>query len=514
MLKIFIVISSLAIFPFFSDSFWGAKYFLTLLLLPFLFFRKGDRHLAALGASPQAFFAFSVAEAGFLIVTATIFIEGLNFFHFFRFLAPFCLYLYVSRGKEEGFTQTAIRLTGLISLLAIAQQMTKYNPFNATIPYVTFGNPMYLGAWLAAILPFSADILLGRIGDNSRRFAPVGGLSAAPEDGLLFYEAFFAFSAGLAALLMTRSQSAYMGFAAAMVYLLFKRTKKSKALIILTAGAAVSAIVYFSFFKTGDSGSSISSLRRMNYHRTSIEMIKDNPLMGVGAGNYRGNYAPYRLKAGLPYHMSPQWAHCDILHFVCELGIFRALILLLFLISIMMKKIPPVSAPYKAGITALVFTSLMAFPFQRISTIYLFFIFAGFIMREDAPCEGKYIPVKKAAAVMIGASAFIYALLFGYSQFNRKRGEVFLEEGQPRKAATAFENAAPFIPADYRIWLDIGRAKYRSGDIRGSLSAYRRCLSLYYDLDICYNLSIAFKAGGNDIMAEKFMKDFERLKAQ
>lgn len=513
MLKIFLILSSLSVFPFFSDSFWGAKYFSTLLFLPFLFFRKGDRHLAALGASPQAFFAFSVAEAGFLIVTATIFIEGLNFFHFFRFLAPFCLYLYVSRGKEDGFTQTAIRLTGLIALLALAQQITRYNPFDATIPYVTFGNPMYLGAWLAAILPFSADILLGRRGDNRRRFAPVGGLSA-PGGGLLFYEAFFAFSAGLAALLLTRSQSAYMGFAAAMVYLLFKRRPRARIAVILTPAVILSAFLYFSFFKSGDIALSDSFKARVNYYRTSLEMVKDNPLTGLGAGNYRGNYAPFRLKADLPYHMSPQWAHCDILHFVCELGIFRALILLLFLISIMMKKIPPVSAPYKAGVTALVFTSFSAFPFQRISTIYLFFIFAGFIMREEAAGEGEHIPVKKAAAVMIGISAFIYALLFGYAQINWKAGEKFLERGQPREAAAAFENAAPLIPSDYRIWLDIGRAKYRAGDIGGSLSAYRRCLSLYYDRDICYNLAIAFKAGGNKVMAEKFMKDFERLKAQ
>ncbi|PKN00446.1 MAG: hypothetical protein CVU78_01070 [Elusimicrobia bacterium HGW-Elusimicrobia-2] len=503
MLKIFLIISSLSVFPFFSDSFWGAKYFLTLLLLPFLFFRKGDCLRAQRGGCPLfPLRCLSPAEAGFLIAAASIFIESYNFFQLFRFLAPFCLYLYVSRGKEEGFVKIAVMLTGLVSLLALLQQFAKYNPFNAPIPYVTFGNPMYMGAWLAAMLPFSADALLAKKWDRH-----LVALGASPQ-------ALFAFSAGFAALLLTRSQSAYMGFAAAMAYLLFKRTKKSKALIILTAGAAVSAIVYFSFFKTGDSGYSISSLRRMNYYRTSIEMIKDNPLKGVGAGNYRGNYARYRLKAGLPYHLSPQWAHCDAVHFMCELGIFRALLLFLFLISIMIKKIPPESVPYKAGILALVFTSFSAFPFQRISTIYLFFIFAGLIMREDNSGEAKYVFARKAVSAVIASAALIYALLFASSQINWKKGEKLLESGHPREAAAAFEKAAPVIPSDYRIWLDIGRAKYRSGNIGGSLSAYRRCLSLYYDLDICYNLSIAFKAGGNDIMAEKFMKDFERLKAR
>ena len=79
---------------------------------------------------------------------------------------------------------------------------------------------------------------------------------------------------------------------------------------------------------------------------------------------------------------------------------------------------------------------------------------------------------------------------------------------------SAFEKAANSVPSDYRIWQDLGRGKYRSGDIGGSLSAYRQCLSLYFDGDICYNTAIAFKAGGNRIMAEEFMKDFKKIKAQ
>ncbi len=509
MSRIFLVISSLAVFPFFSDSFWGAKYFLTLFLLPVL----------CLGTREKTFFYdLKAPEAGFLIVIASIFFENADFFQVFRFLAPFCLYLYLSRSEKKiKFAKTAVRLTGLISILALIQQITKYNPFHAPLAYVTFGNPMYLGAWLAAVLPFSIDVLL-----NGKK-------------GRFFYEAGFSFAAGFAVLLLTRSQSAYLGFAAALIYLLSNmpdksgnhigehdksgnlRTKKIlKALIIFTGVVALSTLLYFSFFKVGDSPLFSSFNRRINYYRTSIQMIKENPLTGVGAGNYRGNYVRYRLKAKLPYHASPRWAHCDILHFLCELGIFRAVILFLFLLAPLLKKTPPEFAPYKAGVTALIFTSMTAFPFQRISTIYLFFIFAGFIMNdEQRNCEDeKYFSVKKAVGKAIAAAAFIYAVVFAYSQVNWKKGEKLLENGKPREAAAAFEKVANCVPADYRIWMDLGRAKYRSGDLGGSLSAYRRCLSLYFDWDICYNTAIAFKAGGNKIMAEKFMKDFKKIKAQ
>jgi len=272
--------------------------------------------------------------------------------------------------------------------------------------------------------------------------------------------------------------------------------------------------MYFSFFKVGDSSSSSSFTRRVNYYKTSLEMIKENPLTGIGAGNYRGNYVRYRLKAGLPYHTSPRWAHCDVLHFVCELGFFRAALIFLFVFAVLIKKMPPECVPYKAGITALVFTSLTAFPFQRISTVYLFFIFAGFIMRNENNENEKYVSVKKAAAKAIAIAAFIYAIVFAYAQLNWKKGEKLLATGKPREASAAFEKTAVCVPSDYRVWLDMGRAKYRSGDIGGSLAAYRKCLSLYFDWDICYNTSIAFKAGGNRTMAEKFMKDFERIKKQ
>ncbi|MEA2082500.1 MAG: O-antigen ligase family protein, partial [Elusimicrobiota bacterium] len=284
--------------------------------------------------------------------------------------------------------------------------------------------------------------------------------------------------------------------------------------IVFLGGAVLFAVLCFSFLKPGDSNYFTSFTRRINYYRTSVEMIKENPLTGAGAGNYRGNYVPYRLKAELPYHMSPQWAHCDILHFVCELGIFRAILLLLFVLPVLLKKIPPELAPYKAGITALIFTSLTAFPFQRISTVYLFFILAGFVMRVKNTGDEKYVSVKKTAGTVLAVSAFVYALVFAYSQLNWKKGEKLLESGSPREAVSAFEKVSKCLPADYRIWLNLGRAKYRSGDIGGSLTAYRKCLSLYFDWDICYNTAIAFKAGGNKVMAERFMKDYQRIKKQ
>jgi len=225
MSKILLAISSLAVFPFFSDSFWGAKYFLTLLFLPFLFFGGGKKTL---------FYDLKVFETGFLIVIASIFFENADFFQIFRFLAPFCLYLYISRCSEKAnFIKTVVRLTGLISVFAILQQITKYNPFNAPLPYVTFGNPMYLGAYLAAVLPFSANILLSRSRES--------GVKAS----LSYYEAFFSFICGFAVLLLTRSQSAYLGFGTALIYLLFNMPDKSGNRILSRKDCPVGVNVFF-----------------------------------------------------------------------------------------------------------------------------------------------------------------------------------------------------------------------------------------------------------------------------
>jgi hypothetical protein len=60
-------------------------------------------------------------------------------------------------------------------------------------------------------------------------------------------------------------------------------------------------------------------------------------------------------------------------------------------------------------------------------------------------------------------------------------GQVEMREFSPEKLAEAvkhFERAASLSPNDYRLWMDLGRAREQTGDAAGSEKAFRRAVEL------------------------------------
>jgi len=502
---IFLIFSAFPVFPFFRDSFRGAKFFLCGLLFPFFFF-VGIKKIAPGRIRAIEFFLFLLA--------VSVFFEKAGFFYFFRLFVPFAIYFLISRfsGETKSLEKTIPVLVLMVALLSIIQYIFKVNPFNAPLPYATFGNPMYLGAWLALMLP----LCFPRPPPFSK-ITPFGKGWAGPA----------AFALGLAALLLTGSQAAYLGFFAGLFYVCFRR-KKIKIFLMVVF---ISGIFYFSFLKKGDGMFKDSFSKRKSYYKVALLMIKENPLKGIGLGNFRGQYVKYRVQAGLPFHAAPRWAHSDILHFFAELGAIRGAVIVFFILSVLFKKVAADKIPYKAGVISMVATSFLAFPFQRISTIIPFFIFAGIIMNK--PKESPAAPHARAPRLLsglFGAGALqnnapllriifmitavfslLYFLVFGYAQFRWKRGLEFFEKKEYRQAAVDLGVASCCLPENYEVLFDKARAEYRAGDFLRAVSDYKKCLKLYFDWDICYNLSLNFKKTGQEKMALKFLKIAEEI---
>jgi len=384
----------------------------------------------------------------------------------------------------------------IVSLLSLIQYIFRINPFNAPLPYATFGNPMYLGAWLALMLPLCFDKIVPPFEKGGQ-----GGFTHV------------VFILGLAVLLLTRSQAAYLGFFAGLFYVCLRR-KKMK---IFLLSFFISGALYFSFLGKGDVGFSESFSKRKNYYKVALLMIKENPVKGVGFGNFRGEYVKYRIKAGFPFHMAPRWAHSDILHFFAELGVIRGAVIVFFILSVLFKRVDGGKIPYKAGVISMVVTSFLAFPFQRISTIIPFFIFAGIIMNKPqksplASCLAvrHELPLRIISAV-VAVLSFFYFLFFGYAQFRWKRGLDFFEKKDYSKAALNFGVAASYLPGNYEVLFDKARAEYRAGNFYRSISGYNECLKLYFDWDICYNSALNFKKTGQEKMALKFFRIARRI---
>jgi len=448
-----------SVFPFFKDSSWGAKFFLAGILISVYFFKTKTGRLRVL-EFVFIFFLFSV-----FFDPPPVSWWGVDFFHFFWFFSAFVLFLIASRGNFEikNTEKICSFFVFLISCFSVFQVSFKVKILEAPLPHAFFGNPMYLGAFLAGLLPFTLSCFFR--GKNSFHIV--------------------SFFLGIVALVLTASQSAIFGFLAGIFFLLLKYRK----LKLLLPTVAFIFVFYLLFVKKFDVNFEESMHRRLNYYKTSLKMLKENPIKGVGVGNFRGFYQIYRLKKGLQYHISPRWAHNDFLHFLCELGIFRGGFLVFLILFPLFKKGDLEEIPLKASFFAFVFTSLFAFPFQRISTLLLFAFFYGLFFKDGTTEKaGIYGEILKFLNFLF----LIYLILFAYGQCEWRRGISFFEKTNYSASASAFEKAEKIFPNFYELKFDLARAYYRNLQYKKAVEKYQQCLQIYFDWDICYNLALAY----------------------
>ena len=192
----------------------------------------------------------------------------------------------------------------------------------------TLGNPNFLAGHMVLVFPVAFGLFLGAKGRGPR--------------AVLFLSAALMASA----LVLTQTRGAYLAFAVSAIILAVFAAKRGAFAVkanrrIVAAGAvlfAVFASFYFasspaavdritSTFK-GDDAAPI----RITLWKNTMNMIKDRPLLGTGAGNFHITYSYYQSSAMKPsayaesdYYKSGH-AHNDFLHALAEYGILLSLI--------------------------------------------------------------------------------------------------------------------------------------------------------------------------------------------
>ncbi len=115
----------------------------------------------------------------------------------------------------------------------------------------------------------------------------------------------------LCALLLTGSLGALISlFLATLLYVLLKNDFKKTRLIFLLGLVMLIPLVFFIRLASGKDHLSplFSALMRINYWRDTIEIIKINPLLGVGLGNFNLIYSRYAHNSFLQF-----WAEAGLL---------------------------------------------------------------------------------------------------------------------------------------------------------------------------------------------------------
>ncbi len=138
----------------------------------------------------------------------------------------------------------------------------------------------------------------------------------------------------LASLILTFSRGAMVSLAGVILYWIITEKRKAKALILLSLLALVFLMIaperfYRRMATISEPVADASMENRILEAKAAIIMIQNNPILGVGWGNFSANY----LTVVTPIEIMPRQAHNTYLEVTAELGIFGGMIFLWIIIN-------------------------------------------------------------------------------------------------------------------------------------------------------------------------------------
>jgi len=303
----------------------------------------------------------------------------------------------VQEKKDSAAITLSLVLAGVVSSLFSLYQNRGINPGVLRFAYTsTFGNPIFFAQYLSVCILLSVAMCL-RL---SRRKRPIPVV-------------FFALLAllMLVFLILTRSRGAYFGFGSAFLYsciaLWPRAPEKFKKIFSWVAPLClVIAVLGFVFLPAlkGWRGErmQVRNLMRVYLWASTMDMVKQHPILGVGLGNFKVIYPLYRSsdeRRTTPKGIKYTHPHNDFLLVLAETGLPG---LLSFLTILILLGTGPVSWGLAAAMIALLtqglFNSVLAVPASSMA----FWLLLGLIetqgrfsrkkiysFDENRPCEIK-----------------------------------------------------------------------------------------------------------------------------
>lgn len=287
--------------------------------------------------------------------------------------------------------------------------------------------------------------------------------------------------------------------------------------------------------KTGTAKTGVSTIEwRWSIWLNSLAILRDNPLTGVGAGNYRLEYPLYNhavLKdRKFSIDAQPVHAHNDYVQAGAEFGIIGLGIILwavccfyYILFQLVKRELPKqqlllICAVFSAG-TGILLNAGFSFPFQRaippLVTALMAGLCAALLARQKQVRPFSISDPKLLAAVCIGALVLAgFQCRFHYTaiQFDKSYGRVIhaynradwnglLKEG--RKALEYSEKRSDLLN------FYMGYAYQQLGRFEQSIPRYEKQLELFPNyLNAMINLGILYGSGD---MPEKAAEMFKRV---
>ncbi|MCE5301064.1 MAG: O-antigen ligase family protein [Spirochaetia bacterium] len=306
----------------------------------------------------------------------------------------------------------------------------------------TLGNPNFLAGHMLIVIPLAYGLML---------------TSATPAKKFVFFIVSLFLTA---ALITSQTRGAYIGFAVSVIVLaallskyeaeLFKKYRKLLVAFLVICAAA--AGLYFAANPSAVKRiTDIVTLKdeaahiRVSLWKNTAYMIKENPLLGSGAGNFPIKYSFYQSRSLSPaffkssdYYKSGH-SHNDFLQFAAEYGLpgagaYFAFFFLLFYTGIRYLRRTGEERAAVAAILAcfagVLVHAMFNFPFQIIPTASVFYALAGMACARQLDAQPRSIKAGRAApaaavcaVILAGCMACLSARVLSADVYLRKAQE-------------------------------------------------------------------------------------------
>lgn len=381
-------------------------------------------------------------------------------------------------------------------------------------PSSTFGNPNFFSGYLLLVFPM---IFIKMISTRKPAahifwmffcFLAVFNIGLARTRGA--WVAFFA-----AVVCLTAGQMIYLKMTFVTVKRMFRGTFW---FFLLFSAIFIISIDRFATIKTFFGGENLSVSERVFKWKTGWEMIKEHPLLGVGAGNLKVDFARYQSKVEKKIRLkssSESNLHNEFLQRWAETGIFGlAAFLSVFIFffircaGLLYKKMKSDESEFNmmmgifTGVFSVFVYGLTNFPLSIIPVSSTVFVLFGISESFGGKKYISPVPQKHPSPLLLLIFSVFWIFLIleviiprFTSDLARRRGDIYFSVNALSLAAGEYEKA---VRSDYyhseRTAFDLGEAYRKLNQIDRAIDAYKISASLrnygevYNDIGNCYYL--------------------------
>ena len=422
------------------------------------------------------------------------------------------------------FAAIIIAGTG-VALVGLAQQFfqLRFVPMSVS-PAATFGNPNMAADYLSMVLPLMIVISL------SQKKVVVRGAMLVIVLLVTIY------------LFYTHSRGAWLSVMCAFMYmaLLYARSKYNINLRSIWVGSAIILIVGIIIsaalptLRNKIENTALSEYR-LTAWRNCLEMVKDNPLQGVGAGNFKIFYPAYSHKAVVdPAYDATRIlgkAHNDYIQTAVELGLPGMLLFVLLPVSglilayrIMRASKNPaiefISIGFSGGLISFIVGAFFSFYLQRSMPPLLVFVYLGILVILHSNVFSRKEMFKLKIPNAVGLLFILCLLITGFllTRLNLKNiicdGYYIKALSMEKQKADSLALSAGLTAHRYNKYrMDVlttaGRAYAATGELEKAIAALEKVTQVHpFDLNALFILGVAY---ANSDMNEKALGIFRRV---